>query len=151
MISKFIGNSKTSNSVIILNHLDTSYGITRWELDALQRLVWKGKSMDVLNRVKNILSVVELKTRIAFPRKHLEVRFKKTYRIAFPSSGRFQHDCHLVWEEKCKANCEVNYEVKWSAQQSWCMNRASERSFLLLNKHFCWPWRYNHLFNKFWN
>jgi len=56
-----------SNSSLILNHLSSPYGMTHWEVHALQRTLWKGKARHVLSRLKNILSLIEWKHSIAFP------------------------------------------------------------------------------------
>jgi len=59
--------STTGKGRVLLNHVASPYGMTQWEVDKLLRTYWKGKAEEIVNRLENVLELVDWKKDIAFP------------------------------------------------------------------------------------
>eukprot|EP00555_Chaetoceros_dichaeta_P000416 CAMPEP_0198276708 /NCGR_PEP_ID=MMETSP1447-20131203/65455_1 /TAXON_ID=420782 /ORGANISM="Chaetoceros dichaeta, Strain CCMP1751" /LENGTH=757 /DNA_ID=CAMNT_0043971671 /DNA_START=11 /DNA_END=2284 /DNA_ORIENTATION=- len=59
--------TSTGKGRVLLNHIASPYGMAQWEIDKLLRTYWKGKAEEIVNRLENVLELVDWKKDIAFP------------------------------------------------------------------------------------
>jgi len=61
-----IDATTTQKGGVILYHIASPYGMTQWEVDILLRTYWRGKAIEILDTLENVLSLLDWKRDIAF-------------------------------------------------------------------------------------